>query len=121
MPTPSPPPRDLVAAIARCRRGRRHFLPHSIKQDIVAFATHRKTTGVSVERTAITLGLPPSTLYKWVASAQGPRLVPVITSSLPEEVSPKPAADVLSLECPGGFVVRGLNVASAANLLRALS
>lgn len=121
MPPPSSPPRDLVAAIARCRRGPGRAFPRSVKQDVIAFASHRRSAGVSVGRTARALGLPSSTLHKWVAGVEVTSLVPVV--AVPESApNPHaPTAVALSLECPGGFVVRGLNVDLAASLLRALS
>ena len=113
----SPPP-DLVTALANHRRGRGHPIPHPIKSAVVDYAVARRAAGDSVRATAIALEMPIATLHAWLGTTHKRGLVPVEVSCTATLAPIQPA---LRLECPGGYVVHGLDAEQVVAVLRGLS
>jgi len=104
--------RQLVATLTRHQTGRHHY-PPELRQEAVAIA---RTTPQPVSRTARELGIPEFTLHSWLRAAPA-GLRPVALAPPPVPIS----ASSLVLVTAAGFRVEGLDVSSAAALLKALS
>ncbi len=118
----SPPP-ELVAALAINRRGPGHAIPRPLKTAVIDFAVARRAAGEKIRMIARALGMPTSTLQAWLSASRKRGLVPVEVVGEPVAVT-LPAAPVsrsLRLECPGGYVVQGLDVDQVVAVLRGLS
>ncbi len=113
----SPPP-DLVTALANHRRGRGHPIPRSIKSAVIDYAVARCAAGDSVRATAIALHMPIATLHAWLGATQKRGLVPVEVTCTATLARLQPT---LRLECPGGYVVHGLDASQVVTVLRGLS
>ena len=115
----SPPP-ELVAALAVNRRGPGHAIPRPLKTAVIDFAVARRAAGEKIRLIARALGMPTSTLQAWLAASRKRGLVPVEVVVEPSPVA-VPVRSSLRLECPGGYVVQGLDVAQVVAVLRGLS
>jgi hypothetical protein len=108
------------------RRGeRRHGAPR-YPSELVAFAVkHARaamTSGRSVTAAATELGLSSTTMGAWLSRAErsaGNRIREVVVRDAAVDELPRARTIELSTAC--GHVVRGLNVADAAALLKALA
>jgi len=104
--------RKLVGSKTRRQTGRHRYSPE-LRQEAVAIA---RALPQPVSRTARELGIPEFTLHAWLRSAPAAlRPVAVVPTS-----SPMPAPNLV-LITSAGFRVEGLDVPSAAALLKALS
>lgn len=104
--------RQLVATLTRNQTGRHHY-PPELRQEAVAIA---HALPQPVARTARDLGVPQFTLHAWLRSAPAV-LRPVAVTPTPMPMSGPP----LVLVTASGVRVEGLDVSSAAALLKALS
>lgn len=104
--------RQIVATLTRHQTGR-HRYPPELRQEAVAIA---RSLPQPVALTARELGIPQFTLHAWLRSAPAVlRPVAVATPSVP---MPEPT---LVLVTASGVRVEGLDVPSAAALLKALA
>lgn len=102
-------------AIERAGSGRRLRYSAETKREVIAAATLARAGGLATKSIAHLLGMDAETLRRWLATGSEPaRLRPV-------RVRPEVGAGALSVISPGGFRVEGLDVASAASLLRLLA
>lgn len=113
---------DRFRAEAVRRRGerRRGAAPYTAEQRAfaVAYARSGASQGRSVTASAAALGISDPSLREWMAqagSAPGTALRSVVVKTA--AASPSPSAG-LTLISPSGYRVRGLDVMSAAALLR---
>ena len=110
------------AEAARRRGGRRRgAAPYSEEQRTfaVAYARTGLSQGRSVTASAAALGISDPTLRAWLAqaaAAPGTALRSVVVKSTSSSPGPLPAG--LTLISPSGYRLRGLDVMSAAALLR---
>ena len=117
---------ELVALIPS-KRDKRWRCPVELRSRVVAYARSCREKGEPVADIAIRLGLVESTLARWLrrekqspnaaltsAGFRSVSIVPTGSGSFPES-SPH-----LTLVTPQGFRVEGLDLASAAHLLRSL-
>lgn len=111
---------DRFRAEAVRRRGtrRRGAAPYSSEQRAfaVAYARAGQSQGRSVTASAAELGISDPTLREWVAQSRatpGAALRSVVVKPTPVAASAK-----LTLVTPAGYRVRGLDVVTAAALLR---
>lgn len=109
----------------RQRRGGRQRGAPRYPAELVAFAVQHaqaaRAAGRSLHAASAELGLGSMTLGKWMRrtdAVSGGRLREVVVTETPDVVSS--AAQGLELMTSRGHVVRGLSVADAAALLRAL-
>ena len=92
--------------------------PASLRREILGFARHRRSAGESLKEIARDLGLPWQTLHRWLERSPRRRFRPVaVVASPPESADSGPAITIVS---PQGFRVEGLDLASAADLLKRL-
>lgn len=108
------------------RRGERRRGAPRYPEALVAFAVKHaravQAAGRSLHAAAAELGLSSMTLDKWLSRAeQGPgqRLREVVVREVTAEAAPDTRA--VEVQTASGHVVRGLSVADAAALLRALT
>lgn len=110
---------DRFRAEAVRRRGerRRGAAPYSAEQRAfaVAYARTGLSQGRSVTASALALGISDPSLREWMAQATAPG-----TALRTVVVKPTPASpgSGLTLISPSGYRLRGLDVTSAAALLR---
>lgn len=103
---------QLVATPTRHQTGR-HRYPPELRQEAVAIA---RALPQPISRTARELDIPEFTLHTWLRSAPAAlRPVAVATPHVPIPASP------LVLITPSGIRLEGLDVSTAAALLKALS
>ena len=106
---------ELKRMLARARSDRRGRYPAKLREAVVAYAARRRSQKASREVVAAELGMSVATLSYWCAPARSRgALEPVTIVARPE-----PMPDVV-VEC-GPLRVRGLDVASVAELLRRLA
>lgn len=101
--------------LARARSGKRGRYPTKLRETVVAYAARRRTQKASRDVVAAELGMSIATLSYWCAPARrrgGLEPVTIVARS-------EPTPDVV-VEC-GPLRVRGLDVASVAELLRRLA
>lgn len=108
------------------RRGERRRGAPRYPEALVAFAVkHARAvhaSGRSLHAAATELGLSSMTLEKWLSRAgqsTGQRLREVVVREATVEAAPD--ARTVEVKTASGHVVRGLSVADAASLLRALT
>jgi hypothetical protein len=108
------------------RRGARRRGAPRYPADLVAFAVKHarasQTAGRSLAAAAAELGLSSMTLGTWLSRAgqsTGQRLREVVVREATAEASPCPRT--VEVQTASGHVVRGLSVADASALLRALT
>jgi hypothetical protein len=89
-----------------------------LRTAIIGYARQRHATGGSVRAIAAETGVSAESVRRWLA-ARAHRAAP--PALLPVEVLPSPPADGLVLVTPAGHRIEGLQVATAAALLRALA
>jgi hypothetical protein len=119
---PRPPPdllRALDAADIRCGKP----ASRALKAAVIDYARPRRSAGHTYAAIAKPLRLRPKTLRNWLVRHPNEPLVrvhvePPMDSRPVAEPTEPPAS--LSLDCPGGFVLRGLTVTTALELLRRL-
>src|SRR2546425_367863 len=92
--------------------------PAAFRTTAVALARPRLATGSSCVRVAQELGLPRTSLARWLQRRPTPRLRPVAVRPAPAPPAPL-GADVV-LITPQGLRVEGLDRAGLVALLRAL-
>ena len=105
---------ELKRQLSRARGEKRSRYPAALRQAVIAYAGRRRAQKVSRDAVAAELGMSVATLSYWCAPkrARG-TLEPVsIVKSEPEHE--------VVVEC-GPLRVRGLDVASVAELLRRLA
>lgn len=86
------------------------------KGRLVAEIRRRRDAGEPIQSVALAVGLHENTCYRWLRETEAPTFRPV------EVVVAEPVAQVaLSLVAPSGHRVEGLDVETAARLLRALA
>jgi hypothetical protein len=108
--------RTLRAAVtALARPAPTTPIPTGLRTRIVAFATRARRSGWSAAATARTVGVSVGSLRNWRRGAPPATLLPVVIAA-----DPAPAAP-LTVVTPSGHRVEGLDVATAAALLRALA
>ena len=98
------------------RRSVRYPLP--LRREILDFARRRGAAGDRLKEIAQDLGLPWQTLHRWLERSPRRRFRPVAVVAIP----PAPAAlrSSVSIVTPQGFRVEGLDLESAADLLKRL-
>jgi hypothetical protein len=108
------------------RRGERRRGASRYPEDLVAFAVKHaraaQASGRSLHAAAGELGLSSMTLDKWLSRAgrsTGQRLREVVVRDATVEAAPD--ARTVEVKTVSGHIVRGLSVADAAALLRALT
>lgn len=111
---------------ARLRRQARQFLntssptatrySASFRREVVDVARGRLEEGIPVTRIARDLGLRPKSLQVWLRSKGRPSLRRVRVADRPRAIEPR-----LVVVTPAGLRVEGLDLGSAAKLLRLLS
>jgi transposase-like protein len=103
--------------LAQGPRGRGSRIPDALRDELVAYARGRQAGGASLKQIARETGITRETIRNWLrAPERGARaLVPV--AIVPEVV----AHDAVVVVSPGGYRVEGLDVATAAALLRLLA
>ena len=105
----------LKRLLARARADKRGRYPTKLREAVVAYAARRRVQKASRDVVAAELGMSAATLSYWCAPARTRgTLEPVAIVARAE-----PARDVV-VEC-GPLRVRGLDVASVAELLRRLA
>ncbi|HTU61890.1 MAG TPA: hypothetical protein VMF89_25710 [Polyangiales bacterium] len=106
---------ELKKLLGRARSDKRSRYPAKLREAVVAYASRRRGQKASRDVVAAELGMSVATLSYWCAPAR--------TRGTLEPVSivarPEPTRDVV-VEC-GPLRVRGLDVASVAELLRRLA
>jgi hypothetical protein len=106
---------ELKRLLAKARADKGGRYPVKLREAAVAYASRRRTQKASRDVVAAELGMSVATLSYWCAPARTRgTLEPVTIVARPEPVS-----DVV-VEC-GPLRVRGLDVASVAELLRRLA
>lgn len=106
---------ELKRLLAKARSGKRSRYPAKLREAVVAYASRRRAQKASRDVVAAELGMSVATLSYWCAPARTRgRLEPVSIIARPE-----PVPDLV-VEC-GPLRVRGLDVASVAELLRRLA
>jgi hypothetical protein len=106
---------ELKRLLARARSDKRGRYPTKLREAAVAYAARRRAQRASRDVVAAELGMSVATLSYWCAPARSRGgLEPVTIVARPE-----PTPDVV-VEC-GPLRVRGLDVASVAELLRRLA
>lgn len=98
------------------RRSVRYPLP--LRREVLGFARRRRAAGDRLKEIARELGLPWQTLHRWLEASPRRRFRPVAvvaTASTPA-VSRLP----VSIVTPQGLRVEGLDLESAADLLKRL-
>ena len=106
---------ELKRLLARARGDKRGRYPTKLREAVVAYASKRRGQKASRDIVAAELGMSVATLSYWCAPARvRGTLEPVTIVARPE-----PAREVV-VEC-GPLRVRGLDVASVADLLRRLA
>jgi hypothetical protein len=107
------------------RGGRRRGAPR-YPDELVAFAVEHaraaRSAGRSVNAAAAELGLSGMTLGTWLSRSSGtprPRLREILVQA--EDVGTQGDDRTVEVKTASGHIVRGLSVADAAALLRALS
>jgi transposase-like protein len=112
---------ELLALIPS-KRDKRWRCPVELRSRVVTYARSCRDKGEAVADIAVRLGLIESTLARWLRRAENETspgfrsvsIVPSDSGSFPE-TSPH-----LTLITPQGYRVEGLDLASAAELLRSL-
>ena len=106
---------ELKRLLARARGNKRGRYPRKLREEVVAYASKRRIERASRDVVAAELGMSVATLSYWCAPARaGGTLEPVTI------VAPPGVAREVVVEC-GPLRVRGLDVASVADLLRRLA
>ena len=106
---------ELKRLLAKARADSRGRYPTKLREAVVAYASKRRGQKASRDVVAAELGMSVGTLSYWCAPARARgSLAPVTIVARPE-----PACEVV-VEC-GPLRVRGLDVASVADLLRRLA
>jgi predicted transcriptional regulator len=96
-------------------RGRGSRVPGMLRRDIVAYARERQIRGAGFKQIARETGLTRETIRNWLRLPRSDReLIPVAV--VPEVVT----HEAIILVSPRGYRVEGLDVESAAALLRML-
>jgi hypothetical protein len=90
-------------------------IPTALRARIVAFATRARRSGWSAATTAQTVGVSLGSLRNWHRSTPPATLLPVVIAT------ERASAASLTVVTPSGHRVEGLDVATAAALLRALA
>jgi transposase-like protein len=113
----------LVRAVARLRRQKARRWPQSVRRAVVKHAVQGRADRRTWADIADELGMNQETVRRWALLSVGAEGATVLA---PVEVVQVPAPATvafpgsLSLLSPSGYRVDGLDVASAAALLRAL-
>lgn len=117
------PSRELQAAISRLHGRRGVRWPRWVRDGVVTYANARRSAGLGWGRVARELGMHSQTVRRFVLAsdestvrALAPVEVVHVAATVPSQ-SPSPFVVV----SPTGFRVEGLDVTTAATLLRALS
>ncbi len=96
-------------------RGPGSRVPEALRRDIIDYARERQRQGLGFHRIARETGVTHETIRSWLRAAPSGRdLVPVAV--VPEVV----AHDSIAVVSPRGYRVEGLDLESAAALLRML-
>lgn len=105
--------RQIVAGL-----GRRTTtpVPRDVRAQIVACAGRATAAGLSRRAVARAVGVSIGSLRNWRQGPSPGALVPVVVTPSRAAVAPP----TLTLEAPNGYRVEGLDVPTAAALLRAL-
>jgi hypothetical protein len=90
-------------------------VPGRVRAQIVAFAARACAAGWSLPRVARAVGVSVGSVRNWRCEAPAAALVPVLLGP-----SPVVASAALTVVAPSGYRVQGLDVPTAAALLRAL-
>jgi transposase-like protein len=106
---------ELKRMLAKARADKRGRYPARLREAAVAYAARRRAQKASREVVAGELGMSAATLSYWCAPARKSGGMEPVTIVAQRE----PAREVV-VEC-GPLVVRGLDVASVAELLRRLA
>lgn len=112
--------RFRAEAVRRRGARRRGAAPYSSEQRAfaVAYARAGQSEGRSVTSSAAALGISDPTLREWVAKSKA--TAGAALRSVVVKPTPVAASAGLTLVTPAGYRVRGLDVATAAALLRVL-
>lgn len=106
---------ELREAITRSRTGHKNWrCPAPLRQRIVEFTKAQRQEGLGVLPIAKQLGLSQSGLNRWLEDGSQGKLRPVRIAEAPTSQTK------IVLITPGGYRLQGLDVASAADLLRRL-
>jgi hypothetical protein len=106
---------ELKRALAKARRAKRGRYPAALRDAVVAYVLRAKQQNKTQARVAAELGMSMQTLCYWRALARSRgTLAPVTIIAEPE------VAREIVVEC-GPLRVRGLDVASLADLFRRLA
>ena len=111
----------------RARRGERRRGAPRYPAELVAFAVQHareaQKAGHSLHAAAAALGLSGVTLSSWLTrsgSSAEPRLREVVVREAATKVEASPRSQAVEVQTAAGHLVRGLSIADAAALLRAL-
>ena len=90
--------------------------PLPLRREILSFARRRRAAGDRLKAIARDLGLPWQTLHRWLEASPRRRFRPVAVLAAP----PAAPCSPVSVVTPQGFRVEGLDLESAADLLKRL-
>jgi len=107
--------RQQIAALGP--RGVTSRVPDALRDEIVAYARARHHDGASWGAIAAEVGFSPSALKLWTTAART-TVVPVTVRA--DRLAPDRSPGLV-LVAPNGVRIEGLDVATAATLLRALA
>ena len=106
----------IRAEVERCKaQGRRKRYPGTVRSFAIEFGRRRVAAGKSIKSVADELGISDATLCKWLRSKRsGFRPVKLKKAAAEREQR------TVSLVTPSGYRLEGLDLESAARLLRRL-
>jgi len=107
--------RAAVAALGA--RGRTSRIPDAVRGHVVAYARRARAAGQSWHRIARAVGVSVGSLQNWSGTPAPARTLVPVAVAAPAATVPAPPLVVVS---PGGYRVEGLDLPTAAALLRAL-
>jgi hypothetical protein len=112
----------LAREIADLRNGRRRWrCPAELKRRVVGFARERRADGASWDQIAREVGVAGSALKRWVDADGAEEVGALVPVALRRDNAGVPAVTgTLALVSPGGYRLEGLDLVSAARVLRML-
>ena len=105
--------REVVIALDR--PAKTTPVPSGVRAELVAFAGRAREAGWSLPRVARAVGVSVGSIRNWRREPPAAALVPVVVRA-----SPVVGGAALRVIAPSGYRVEGLDVSTAAALLRAL-
>lgn len=107
---------ELRDAIVKSRHGKvRWRCPANLRNEVVSYVASRRDSGSSVMEIAADLGVSDSTLTRWMTAEKNKK-----GSMSAVRVKETAMSSGVVLVTPRGYRIEGLDVASAAHLLRSL-